>query len=167
MRTTALRHAAPILLLAGVLAACSSLDTVGRIGRRARRFGGARSDGHHRRRGVGRSREGRGVTDIVRKAMDDYKLKAVIYRVTIDGKNVMTDAFGESMTGVPATPDMHFRNGSVAESYIANLLLQLVEEKKVSLDDKISNVVARPPPRRRGLAWQPHQHDLGIPRLRP
>ena len=34
---------------------------------------------------------------------------------------------------------MHFRNGSVAESYIANLLLQLVDEKKVSLDDKLSN----------------------------
>ena len=41
------------------------------------------------------------------------------------------------MTGVPASTDMHFRNGSVAESYIANLLLQLVEQKKVSLDDKI------------------------------
>lgn len=42
------------------------------------------------------------------------------------------------MTGVPASTDMHFRNGSVAESYIASLLLQLVDEKTISLDDKLS-----------------------------
>jgi hypothetical protein len=78
------------------------------------------------------------VTDIVRKAMAQYKLEAAIYRVTIDGKNVVTAALGESMTGVPANTDMHFRNGSVAESSIANLLLQLQEENKISLDDKLS-----------------------------
>lgn len=42
------------------------------------------------------------------------------------------------MTGVPATPAMHFRNGAVAISYVATLLLILVEEKKVGLDDKLS-----------------------------
>ncbi len=78
------------------------------------------------------------VRNIIRTAMDTYKLKAVIVRVTIDGEDVITEAFGNSMTGVPASTDMHFRNGSVAESYIANLLLQLVDEKKVSLDDKLS-----------------------------
>ena len=78
------------------------------------------------------------VRNIIRTAMDTYKLRAVIVRVTIDGKDVITEAFGNSMTGVPASTDMHFRNGSVAESYLANLLLQLVDEKKVSLDDKIS-----------------------------
>lgn len=39
-------------------------------------------------------------------------LQAVIVRVTIDGKEVVTEAMGESMTGVPATEDMHFRNGA-------------------------------------------------------
>jgi len=42
------------------------------------------------------------------------------------------------MTGVPATTDMHFRNGAVAESYMSTLLLMLVDEKKVSLDDKVA-----------------------------
>ena len=78
------------------------------------------------------------VRNIIRTAMDTYKLKAVIVRVTIDGKDVITEAFGNSMTGVPASTDMHFRSGSVAESYIANLLLQLVDQKKISLDDKLS-----------------------------
>ena len=33
---------------------------------------------------------------------------------------------------------MHFRNGAVAISYVSTLLLELVDEKKVSLDDKLS-----------------------------
>jgi CubicO group peptidase (beta-lactamase class C family) len=78
------------------------------------------------------------VQNIIQTAMDTYKLKAVIARVTIDGKNVITQAFGNSMTGMPASTDMHFRNGSVAEPYIANLLLQLQEQKKISLDDKLA-----------------------------
>ena len=65
-------------------------------------------------------------------------LKAVIVRVTIDGKEVVTEAMGEAMTSVPATKDMHFRNGAVAISYVATLLLQLVDEKKVTLNDKLS-----------------------------
>jgi CubicO group peptidase (beta-lactamase class C family) len=56
---------------------------------------------------------------IARKAMDQYDLKAVILRVTIDNKDIVTEAMGESMTGVPATTDMHFRNGAVAISYVS------------------------------------------------
>jgi CubicO group peptidase (beta-lactamase class C family) len=72
-------------------------------------------------------------------------LRAAIVRVTIDGKEIITKAYGESMTGVPATTDMHFRNGAVAISYVSTLLLQLVDEKKVSLDDKISKWVPQIP----------------------
>lgn len=78
------------------------------------------------------------VRNIIRTAMDTYKLRAVIVRVTIDGEDVITEAFGSSMTGVAASTDMHFRNGSVAESYIANVLLQLVDQKQISLDGKLS-----------------------------
>src|SRR5690349_10868722 len=74
----------------------------------------------------------------VQEAMRARHLRAVIVRVTVDGKEVITKAYGESMTGVPATVDMHFRNGAVAISYVSTLLLVLVDEKKVSLDDKIS-----------------------------
>lgn len=78
------------------------------------------------------------VQNIIQTAMNTYKLRAVIARVTINGNNVITQAFGNSMTGGPAGTDMHFRNGSVAEPYIANLLLQLQEQKKISLDDKLA-----------------------------
>src|SRR5438270_1908441 len=75
---------------------------------------------------------------IVLDQMKAHDLKAVIVRVTVDGKDVLTKAYGESMTGVPATTKMHFRNGAVAISYMSTLLLRLVDEKKVSLDDKVS-----------------------------
>ena len=49
---------------------------------------------------------------------------------------------GESMTGVPATEEMHVRNGAVAISYLATVLLatvllQLVDEGTVGLGDTI------------------------------
>ena len=78
------------------------------------------------------------VMKIVRDTMAETHLKAVIVRATVDGKEVVTQAVGDSMTGVPATTNMHFRNGAVAISYVATLLLILVDEKKVSLDDKLS-----------------------------
>jgi CubicO group peptidase (beta-lactamase class C family) len=78
------------------------------------------------------------VMRIVDDAMVRSHLSAVIVRVTEDGKEVVTRAVGESMTGVPATTDVHFRNGAVAISYVSTLLLRLVDEGKVSLDDKIS-----------------------------
>ena len=74
----------------------------------------------------------------VQDAITQDHLRAVIVRVTKNGKNVITRAYGDSMAGVPATTAMHFRNGAVAISYVANLLLQLVDDKKVSLDDKVS-----------------------------
>ncbi len=74
----------------------------------------------------------------VRDVMAEAHVKAAIVRVTVDGTEVVTEALGESMTGVPATTNMHFRNGAVAISYVATLLLELVDEKKVSLDDKLS-----------------------------
>jgi CubicO group peptidase (beta-lactamase class C family) len=78
------------------------------------------------------------VMRVVRDTMSQAHLKAAIVRVTVDGEEIVTEAVGESMTGVPATTAMHFRNGAVAISYVATLLLKLVDENKVSLDDKLS-----------------------------
>lgn len=78
------------------------------------------------------------VMRVVESVRASAHLKAVIVRVTIDGRDVVTRAVGESMAGVPATTDMHFRNGAVAISYVATLLLQLVDEGRVRLDDPVS-----------------------------
>ncbi|MEV6250111.1 serine hydrolase domain-containing protein [Streptomyces sp. NPDC051742] len=64
-------------------------------------------------------------------------LESVILRVTVEGREVVTAALGESMTGVPADPAMHFRNGNVAISYMGTALLRLVDEGRVGLDDPV------------------------------
>jgi CubicO group peptidase (beta-lactamase class C family) len=78
------------------------------------------------------------IAKLVTDTMASAHLRAVIVRATVNGKEVLTQAFGESMTGVPASTSMHFRNGAVAISYMSTLLLQLVDEQKVSLTDKVS-----------------------------
>ena len=75
---------------------------------------------------------------ILEAAPDKYPVKAVLGGVAIDGGAPWLAARGESMTGVPATPDMHFRNGSVAIAYLGTLLLQLAEQGTVALDDPLS-----------------------------
>jgi D-alanyl-D-alanine carboxypeptidase len=77
------------------------------------------------------------VAAAAKRAMEKYHLKAVPVRVTKGTEEVATLAMGESMTGVPATADMHFRNGAVAISYLGTVLLQLVDEGTVGLDDTI------------------------------
>ena len=73
----------------------------------------------------------------VQSAMEENNLKAVLVRVTQNGEEVATVARGESMTGVPATEEMHFRNGAVAISYLGTVLLQLEDEGVVDMDDTI------------------------------
>ena len=65
-------------------------------------------------------------------------LKTVIVRVTVNGKPIVTKALGTSMTGVPATPAMHFRNGAVAISYMSTLLMEYVDKRKISLNDTVA-----------------------------
>ncbi|MFE4638551.1 serine hydrolase domain-containing protein [Streptomyces sp. NPDC056773] len=78
------------------------------------------------------------VLTIARQAQKEFGLNSVILRVSSDGREVLTTALGESMTGVPAEPSMQFRTGSVAIVYMGAVLLQLVDEGKASLDDPVS-----------------------------
>lgn len=75
---------------------------------------------------------------IVTETMASSHLRSVLVRVTKGGNDILTQAYGESMTGVPATTDMHFRNGAVAISYVSTLLLILAEDGTVHLDDTLS-----------------------------
>ena len=42
---------------------------------------------------------------------------------------------------MPATPGMHFRNGAIAFAYVATLLMEYVDEHKVSLNETINRWV--------------------------
>jgi CubicO group peptidase (beta-lactamase class C family) len=78
------------------------------------------------------------VMQVVDQFSQENHLKAALVRVTRGDEVIVNEAIGESMTGVPATTDVHFRNGAVAISYMSTLLLILVDEGKVSLDEKVS-----------------------------
>lgn len=78
------------------------------------------------------------IDSAARGAMSTYHLEAMIVQVRSNGRNVFSRAYGESMTGVPATTDMHFRNGAMAFTYMATLLLEMVDRKKTTLDTKLS-----------------------------
>ncbi|MFF4577619.1 serine hydrolase [Streptomyces sp. NPDC001373] len=74
----------------------------------------------------------------VRESLAKYRLTASMAEVWSGGERVASVAAGESMAGIPATPDMRFRNGAVAIPYLTTALLKLVDEGRVSLDDSIS-----------------------------
>ena len=74
-------------------------------------------------------------------------------------------AWGDSMTGVPATPDMRFRNGAVAIAYMATVLLQLRDAGALTLDDRLATVVPGLSRGRPGDAGHADRRDLGLRRL--
>ncbi len=74
----------------------------------------------------------------VAETMAANDLKAVIAGVAVGGEPVLLKAWGNSMTGVPATPDMHFRNGAIAIAYIGTVLLQLEEKGTLALGDPLA-----------------------------
>jgi CubicO group peptidase (beta-lactamase class C family) len=103
------------------------------------------------------------VMRVVANFMTQAHLKAALVRVTVDGKEVLTQAVGDSMTGVPATTEMHFRNGAVAISYVSTLLLKLVDQKKLSLDDRLSKWLPDFPNAGRVTLGQLAQMTAGYP----
>jgi CubicO group peptidase (beta-lactamase class C family) len=103
------------------------------------------------------------ILDLVEQEMQTGHLRAVLVRVTRGGQDIVTAARGESMTGVPATSDMHFRNGAVAISFVATLLLQLIDSGTVSLDDKVSEYLPDAPHADEVTLGQLAQMTSGIP----
>ena len=85
------------------------------------------------------------VEEISLEAMTTYKLKSMIVRVTMGGSDVYTGAFGVSMTGVPTTTTMRFRNGAFAYSYLGYITAQLAAEGVFSVDDTIDRWVPELP----------------------
>lgn len=81
------------------------------------------------------------MTSAVQKIMRDYKVPGAIVGVWQKGKGEYTKAFGEAQVGgggKPMTTDMLWRIASITKTFTANAILQLVDEKKVSLNDKLS-----------------------------
>jgi D-alanyl-D-alanine carboxypeptidase len=78
------------------------------------------------------------IASMVRKAMPELGLRATIVRVDNGSEPLINQGFGNSMKGVPASPRMYFRIGSFAIPYLIDILLQLEDEGKLSLSDKLA-----------------------------
>jgi CubicO group peptidase (beta-lactamase class C family) len=75
---------------------------------------------------------------MIRDAMPEMGLRASIVQVSTGNQPLVQAGFGNSMKGTPATPRMYWRIGSIAIPYLINVLLQLQDEGKLSLDDPLS-----------------------------
>lgn len=78
------------------------------------------------------------VEAMIRDAMPKMGLRAAIVQVDTGQQPLVQAGFGNSMKGTPANPHMYWRIGSIAIPYLINLLLQLQDEGKLSLDDPLS-----------------------------
>ena len=82
---------------------------------------------------------GKKVTRTVRALSEKYPLRSTLFGVWKKGRRLASGALGWSRPGVPATRADHFRIGNVTESLTTTLLLQLVDEGRLSLDDPLAN----------------------------
>uniref|UniRef100_UPI000D43AC47 serine hydrolase domain-containing protein n=1 Tax=unclassified Variovorax TaxID=663243 RepID=UPI000D43AC47 len=78
------------------------------------------------------------VRGVVRDTMPALDLRSAIVSVAVGDTPVLTEAWGESAPGQPATTDMHWRIGSIAIAYQATALLQLQDRGLLGIDDKLS-----------------------------
>jgi CubicO group peptidase (beta-lactamase class C family) len=87
------------------------------------------------------------IQSIVDNAIKGNHVKGIIVQVRYGGKDLYLKAAGESMTGVPVTTNMHFRNGAMSFTYISTMLLELVDQQPeaVGLNDKLSKFLPEIP----------------------
>jgi len=78
------------------------------------------------------------VREIVQAKAREAATNAVEFGMWVHDREVITMALGNSMTTQKATTAMHYRIGGIAETFMSTLLLMLVEQGRISLDDKIS-----------------------------
>lgn len=75
---------------------------------------------------------------ILTSSRDQNASKASIARVDIGGSTLFRRAIGQSQSGVPANPRMSFRIGSIAIANLTTILLQLQDEGRLSVNDRVS-----------------------------
>ena len=110
---------------------------------------------------------GREIRAIVERSVQDNDLRAALVRVDRGDRSIARVSVGESMDGVPANLRMNFRVGSVAIPYVIDLLLQLQDDGRLSLDAGAAGDRAGTPAHlRAGGMLSLCPHELHHPRQR-
>ena len=81
---------------------------------------------------------GQRVQQIVRGTMRAEDLRAALVRVDVGKRTLVKTSPGVSITGVPANLRMQTRIGSIAIPYVIDILFQLRDAGRLSLDDPLS-----------------------------
>jgi CubicO group peptidase (beta-lactamase class C family) len=78
----------------------------------------------------------------IRAIMEETKVMGLSVAVVKNNRIIYTHSFGlkEMETNAPLTDDCLFRIASISKSFSATSIMQLVEAKKISLEDDISNL---------------------------
>lgn len=79
----------------------------------------------------------------IRKIMEDAPVTGLSVAVVKNNKLIYTQAFGvkDRETNTPLTTDCIFRIASISKSFSATSIMQLVEQKKLSLDSDVSELM--------------------------
>lgn len=82
----------------------------------------------------------RSIDTIVDKALEDKSVPSVSLAIVKDGHLAYAKAYGIARLDreTPATPDMRYKIGSNTKQFVAAAMLLLVQDGKVSLDDKVA-----------------------------
>ena len=80
------------------------------------------------------------IDDVIKEQMQKHQIAGLSLMVTKDGHPVKTQGYGVANLewNVPVAADTVFEIGSITKQFTAACVLMLVEEGKMSLDDKIS-----------------------------
>jgi len=79
----------------------------------------------------------------IRKIMEEAPVTGLSVAVVKNNKLIYTMAFGvkDRETNAPLTTDCLFRIASISKSFSATSIMQLIEKKKLSLDDDVSDLM--------------------------
>jgi CubicO group peptidase (beta-lactamase class C family) len=105
------------------------------------------------------------VDELVRERMASSKTPGVTVGIIVDGKATIS-AYGlaDVENGVPAKPDTVYEIGSITKQFTATMVMQLIEEGKIKLEDRVASILPDTPPTWKDVTVK-HllNHTSGIP----
>jgi D-alanyl-D-alanine carboxypeptidase len=108
---------------------------------------------------------------VLQRALDEerarWQIPGAVAAVIVEGEGEWVGASGKAdlETGEPMTPETVFGIGSITKSFVAALVLELAEEKVLSLDDRLARWLPAYPRADRITLRQLLNHTSGVPNM--